>query len=36
VLGKEQGVLYMDELYPVTLGSIDITALFDPNNDRIR
>jgi glycine cleavage system aminomethyltransferase T/glycine/D-amino acid oxidase-like deaminating enzyme len=36
VLGNQLGVWYMEELYPVTVGSIDITALFDPNNDRIR
>jgi len=26
----------MEELYPVTVGSIDATALFDPRNERIR
>jgi glycine cleavage system aminomethyltransferase T len=36
VVGKELAVWYMDELYPVTVGSIDITALLDPHNERIR
>jgi hypothetical protein len=29
-------VSYMEELYPVTVGSTDSTALFDPTNERIR
>jgi glycine cleavage system aminomethyltransferase T/glycine/D-amino acid oxidase-like deaminating enzyme len=36
VVGNELGVWYMEELYPVTVGSVDITALLDPNNERIR
>ncbi len=27
---------YMEELYPVTVGSIDATPLFDPANERIK
>ena len=27
---------YMEELYPVTVGSVDSTALFDPGNERLR
>ena len=36
VIGNELAVSYMEELYPVTVGSIDATALFDPRNERIR
>jgi len=36
VLGNALAVSYMEELYPVTVGSIDATPLFDPDNDRIR
>jgi glycine cleavage system aminomethyltransferase T len=36
VLGNELAVWYMDELYPVTVGSVDVTPMFDPDNDRIR
>jgi glycine cleavage system aminomethyltransferase T/glycine/D-amino acid oxidase-like deaminating enzyme len=36
VLGNELAVSYMEELYPVTVGSIDATPLFDPSNDRIK
>jgi glycine cleavage system aminomethyltransferase T/glycine/D-amino acid oxidase-like deaminating enzyme len=36
VIGHELGVWYMEELYPVTVASADITAIFDPSNDRIR
>ncbi len=36
VLGNQLAVSYMEELYPVTVGSIDATPLFDPDNDRIR
>jgi hypothetical protein len=25
----------MEELYPVTVGSVDSTPLFDPSNERI-
>jgi len=36
VVGNELTVSYMEELYPVTVGSADATALFDPTNERIR
>jgi glycine cleavage system aminomethyltransferase T/glycine/D-amino acid oxidase-like deaminating enzyme len=36
VIGNELTVSYMEELYPVTVGSIDSTSLFDPTNERIR
>ncbi len=36
VVGNELAVSYMEELYPVTIGSVDATSLFDPGNDRIR
>jgi glycine cleavage system aminomethyltransferase T len=36
VVGTELTVSYMEELYPVRVGSADSTALFDPSNDRIR
>jgi glycine cleavage system aminomethyltransferase T/glycine/D-amino acid oxidase-like deaminating enzyme len=36
VVGNQLAVSYMEELYPVTVGSIDITPIFDPNNERIR
>ena len=36
VLGNALAVSYMEELYPVTVGSIDATPLFDPDNSRIR
>jgi glycine cleavage system aminomethyltransferase T len=36
VLGNELAVSYMEELYPVTVGSVDATALLDPQNERIR
>jgi heterotetrameric sarcosine oxidase gamma subunit len=36
VLGNALAVSYMEELYPVTVGSIDATPLFDPDNERIR
>ncbi len=35
-VGTELAVSYMEQLYPVTVGSADATALFDPSNDRIR
>jgi glycine cleavage system aminomethyltransferase T/glycine/D-amino acid oxidase-like deaminating enzyme len=35
-LGNKLLVSYMEERYPVTVGSIDATSLFDPANDRIR
>jgi glycine cleavage system aminomethyltransferase T/glycine/D-amino acid oxidase-like deaminating enzyme len=36
VVGNELAVSYMEELYPVTVGSVDSTSLFDPANERIR
>jgi glycine cleavage system aminomethyltransferase T/glycine/D-amino acid oxidase-like deaminating enzyme len=36
VIGNELAVSYMEELYPVTVGSIDATPLFDPANERMR
>ena len=36
VVGTELAVSYMEELYPVLVGSVDSTPLFDPSNDRIR
>ena len=35
-IGNELAVSYMEELYPVTVGSVDATPLFDPANERIR
>ncbi len=35
-IGNELAVSYMEELYPVTVGSVDATPLFDPANDRVR
>jgi glycine cleavage system aminomethyltransferase T/glycine/D-amino acid oxidase-like deaminating enzyme len=35
-VGNELTVSYMEELYPVTVGSADATSLFDPTNERIR
>jgi glycine cleavage system aminomethyltransferase T len=36
VVGAGLHVQYMGELYPVTVGSVDATSLFDPSNERIR
>jgi glycine cleavage system aminomethyltransferase T/glycine/D-amino acid oxidase-like deaminating enzyme len=36
VVGNQLAVSYMEELYPVTVGSADATGLFDPGNERIR
>lgn len=36
VLGNELAVSYMEELYPVTVVSVDSTPPFDPTNERIR
>ena len=33
---QRAAVSYMEELYPVTVGSVDATSLFDPANERIR
>ena len=33
---EEVGWQGMEELYPVTVGSVDSTPLFDPANERIR
>ncbi|MGB0100430.1 MAG: FAD-dependent oxidoreductase [Nocardioides sp.] len=35
-IGNELAVSYMEELYPVTVASVDATALLDPANERIR
>lgn len=35
-VGNRLSVSYMEELYPVTVGSADSTALFDPDNERIK
>jgi glycine cleavage system aminomethyltransferase T/glycine/D-amino acid oxidase-like deaminating enzyme len=35
-IGNQLSVSYMEELYPVTVGSVDSTSLFDASNDRIR
>ncbi|MHA6782998.1 GcvT family protein [Pseudonocardia saturnea] len=36
VVGNGLAVSYMQELYPVTVGSVDATSLFDPKNERVR
>jgi glycine cleavage system aminomethyltransferase T len=36
VVGTELAVSYMEELYPVTVRSVDATPLLDPANERIR
>jgi glycine cleavage system aminomethyltransferase T len=33
---QELAVVYMDELYPVTVARVGATPLFDPENGRIR
>ncbi|HYO41044.1 MAG TPA: FAD-dependent oxidoreductase [Nocardioidaceae bacterium] len=35
-VGNQLAVSYMEELYPVTVGSADSTPLFDPHNERIK
>jgi len=35
-VGNELAVSYMEELYPVVVGSVDATPLFDPANERMR
>jgi glycine cleavage system aminomethyltransferase T/glycine/D-amino acid oxidase-like deaminating enzyme len=35
-IGNELAVSYMEELYPVVVGSVDATSLFDPSNERMR
>ncbi|HET9420788.1 MAG TPA: FAD-dependent oxidoreductase, partial [Nocardioides sp.] len=35
-IGNQLAVSYMEELYPVTVGSTDATSLFDPDNERVR
>jgi glycine cleavage system aminomethyltransferase T/glycine/D-amino acid oxidase-like deaminating enzyme len=35
-VGTELAVSYMEELYPVTVRSVDATSLFDPANERMR
>jgi glycine cleavage system aminomethyltransferase T len=36
VIGNELAVSYMEELYPVVVGSVDATPLLDPANERMR
>jgi glycine cleavage system aminomethyltransferase T/glycine/D-amino acid oxidase-like deaminating enzyme len=36
VIGTELAVSYMEELYPVTVRSVDSTSLFDPTNERMK
>ncbi|HEY3531292.1 MAG TPA: FAD-dependent oxidoreductase [Nocardioides sp.] len=36
VIGTELAVSYMEELYPVTVRSVDATPLLDPSNERMR
>ncbi|WP_028637952.1 GcvT family protein [Nocardioides sp. URHA0032] len=36
VIGNDLAVSYMEELYPVTVGSVDATPLLDPANERLR
>jgi glycine cleavage system aminomethyltransferase T len=35
-IGNELAVSYMEELYPVVVGSVDATPLLDPANERMR
>jgi glycine cleavage system aminomethyltransferase T/glycine/D-amino acid oxidase-like deaminating enzyme len=35
-VGNRLAVSYMEELYPVTVGSADATSLFDPTNARLK
>jgi glycine cleavage system aminomethyltransferase T/glycine/D-amino acid oxidase-like deaminating enzyme len=35
-VGHQLAVSYMEELYPVTVGSVDATPLLDPGNERLR
>ena len=35
-VGNELAVSYMEELYPVVVGSVDATPLLDPTNERMR
>lgn len=35
-IGNQLAVSYMEQLYPVTVGSVDATPLLDPDNERIR
>ncbi|HYJ67214.1 MAG TPA: FAD-dependent oxidoreductase [Nocardioidaceae bacterium] len=35
-VGTKLAVSYMEQLYPVTVGSADATAVYDPDNERIR
>jgi glycine cleavage system aminomethyltransferase T len=36
VIGNGLSVSYMEELYPVTVASVDATPVLDPDNDRLR
>ena len=35
-VGNGLAVSYMEELYPVVVGSVDATPLLDPSNERLR
>ena len=35
-IGNKLAVSYMEELYPVTIESVDATPVLDPDNERIR
>ena len=35
-IGNGLAVSYMEELYPVTVDSVDATSVFDPSNERMR
>ena len=35
-VGNALTVSYMEELYPVVVGSVDATPLLDPGNERLR
>jgi hypothetical protein len=36
VVGQELAVEYMNERYPATVQTNDSTALFDPDNERVK
>jgi hypothetical protein len=35
-VGNELAVSYMEQLFPVVVGSADSTSLFDPANERLK
>jgi hypothetical protein len=35
-VGEELAVLYMNELYPITVAVAGSTPLFDPDNERVK